>query len=165
VNGVVLTRPLDVISRQARPYPADLLEDCSTGLVLFAAAYLGHNDAIHFARKQLTTVCVDTDARKLMDMQALYPSYWRFVRADAWTFAEQAAERGDSWDAVSVDTYTGDATDRSLQTLGLWCAIANQVVTATITTDVTPGPAPTGWRVSGVHPRSDRASWLVLTRG
>jgi len=164
VKGVVLTHPLDAISRQARPYPADRLENCSTGLVLFAAAYLGHNDAIHFARKQLTTVCVDTDARKLADMQALYPSYWRFVRADAWTFAEQASERGDSWDAVSVDTYTGDATDRSLQTIGLWCAIANRVVTVTLPTNVSHGYIPDGWRFSGIHPRSDLASWLVLTR-
>jgi hypothetical protein len=43
--------PLDAISKEARPYPADMLTPARTGLLLFAAAYLGVNDAIHFARK------------------------------------------------------------------------------------------------------------------
>jgi hypothetical protein len=158
----VLAPPLDKISEVARPYPADLLPEGGTALALFAAAFLGHNDAIHFARKDLIATCVDIDVERLHEMETLYPSEWMFVDADAWNLADTARELELSWDVVSVDTFTGEATDRSLASLDLWCSLARQMVTATIVNgqeyDV-----PEGWRAH-LHPRSSEVSWLVLQR-
>ena len=156
---IVLAPPLDSISKRARPYPAYLLPEHGTALALFSAAYLGHNDVIHFARAEMHTTCVDIDAQRLDAMAEVYPYDWDFVVSDAWEYAEQAEE---TWDVVSVDTFTGDATDRSLQTLDLWCSLAEKLVTATIADGQT-YQAPDGWKAD-VFPRSDRASWLVLTR-
>lgn len=159
---VILEAPLDRVSMQARPYPADMLAGCNTGLLLFAAAFCGVNDAIHFARREMVCTCVDTDQDKLGRMAALYPPEWVFYSGDAWEFAQAAAEAGNGWDAVSADTFTGDATDRSLKTLDLWCSVAYKCVTATIAygQDYT---VPDGWRAS-LFPRSDLAAWLVLRR-
>lgn len=161
---MILAPPLDKVSVQARPYPADMLRSNRTGLCLFAAAYLGHNDAIHMARKEMVVTCVDTNRERLSEMAGLYPDDWQFVAADAWEFAEQAHRDGLMWDFVSVDTFTGDATDRSMETLDLWCSLARRAVTATIALVGGAGwEAPRGWRVS-LFPRSSRAAWLVLRR-
>lgn len=158
----VLAAPLDRISAQARPYPADMLPVGGTGLCLFAAAFLGVNDAIHMARKDMRVTCVDYDRFRLDKMAPLYPEDWRFVLEDAWIFASRASHFGQQWDVVSIDTFTGDATDRSLESLELWCSLARKAVTATTTRhqglDVV---APTGWR-SSLFPRSNMADWLVL---
>jgi hypothetical protein len=158
----VLEGPLEAVSRVARPYPAWLLDGCETGLVLFAAAFLGHNDAIHFARAGLETTCVDVDAENLVAMQNVYPDEWGFVCGDAWTLAEWWRKHDKKWDAVSVDTWRGDAERRSLDTLDLWCSIANKVVTVTHTTglDYT---VPEGWNAR-LFERAHNVNWLVLTR-
>ena len=159
---VVLDPPLDRVSLQARPYPADMLPPGGSGLLLFAAGFLGVNDAIHFARRRMVCMCVDTNQARLAAMRLLYPHNWAFTAADAWQFAEAAKADGAGWDVVSVDTFTGDATDRSLETLDLWCSLARHAVTATVMYghDYT---APDGWS-SYLFPRSDRAAWLVLQR-
>lgn len=159
----VLEGPLEAVSRVARPYPAWLLDGCETGLVLFAAAFLGHNDGIHFARAGLRTVCVDVSADRLSEMRHMYPDDWGFVPADAWSFAAATRELGARFDAVSVDTWTGDLERRSLNSLDLWCSLANNVVTVTHTTgsDYT---APDGWNTS-LFERAPNVNWLVLTRG
>lgn len=159
---MVLDAPLVRVSRQARAYPAEILDGCETGLLLFAAAFLGVNDAIHFARRQLSCICVDTDQRKLGEMADLYPDDWVFVESDAWEFAQAAADAGHRWDAVSVDTFTGEATDRSLETLELWCSLAARCVTVTIGHGQD-FKLPDGWRAQ-FFPRSHRAQWLVLRR-
>lgn len=160
----VLGPPLDAISRGATPFPAYLLPHGGTGLALCAAGFLGVNDAIHFARNDMTATCVDTDEARLDEMADLYPYDWDFVVKDAWEFAEQAAVEGRRWDVVSVDTYTGRATDRSLQTLDLWCSLADCVVTATLPRKMLNDVfAVDGFSVS-VFPRSPLAAWLVLTR-
>jgi hypothetical protein len=153
---------LDEISRVARPYPAHLLSGCETGLVLFSAAFLGHNDAIHFVRNDVLTTCVDTDGSRLAEMSRIYPEGWGFVMADAWEFAGEQAAAGSTWDAVSVDTFTGEAMERSLDSLDLWCGLARRVVTVTMPSRMEPF-APEGWRGT-FHPRSSDVSWLVLTR-
>ncbi len=155
----VLGPPLDKISAQARPYPAHLLNGCETGLCLFSAAFDGWNDAIHMARNDLETTCVDIDATRLLEMRDLYPESWTFLAADAWEFAERVRIR---WDAVSVDTFTGEATERSLQSLDLWCSLANKVVTVTLT-DGAGYETPTGW-LAWTFPRSGVVSWLVLEK-
>ena len=158
----VLDAPLDTISRAARPYPAWLLSGCDTGLCLFAAAFLGHNDAIHFARYELQTTCVDRDAERLEEMAHLYPPDWDFLADDSWEFAEAARERGERWDGVSVDTFLGDATDRSLTTIDLWCSLADRFVTMTVPANTIP-ETPGGWRPT-IFVRSTQASWLMLER-
>lgn len=158
----VLEGPLNSVSRVARPYPAYHLHSGMTGLVLFAAAYLGHNDAIHFARQEMRATCVDVDQPLLEEMVAFYPADWSFTVADAWEFAAAAADRGETWDVVSVDTFTGDATDRSLTTLELWCSLASEFVTATIRNGQ-PWEAPAGWD-GYLFERSSDVSWLVLER-
>jgi hypothetical protein len=156
----VLEGPLEAVSRVARPYPAWLLDGCETGLCLFSAAFLGHNDAIHFARAGIETVCVDHDWVRLDEMRGLYPEDWRFEWADAWAFANAASFA--TWDAVSVDTWRGDAERRSLDNLNLWCSLANKAVTVTHTTglDYT---VPDGWNAR-LFERAHNVNWLVLTR-
>lgn len=157
----VLGAPLDGLSREARPYPADMLNGCDTGLCLFAAAFLGVNDAIHFARHNIQTVCVDLNAERIGQMETIYPQDWEFLVDDAWAFAG-AITGAYTFDAVSVDSFLGDATDRSLTTLELWCSLASKCVTVTIPAGASPA-APAGWK-SYEFPRSTRASWLVLQR-
>lgn len=154
---------IEDVAMEARPYPDHLLADCETGLVLFAAAFEGHNDAIHFALAGIRGYCVDVDTPKLTRMASLYPRTWQWGFDDAWKFADAARELGESWDVVSCDTWTGDLMHRSLESLDLWCSIANRVVTVTITDDVDEIALPEGW-TSSLYPRSDHVSWLVLER-
>lgn len=151
---------LEHIAMRARPYPADLLVGCETGLVLFAAAFQGHNDAVHFAEAGLETTCVDVDAAKLAAMAQLYPRSWKWAVDDAWKYAEDALRNGEQFDAVSVDTFTGDAMRRSLGSLELWTSIARRLVTATITDGEMP-EAPPGWTAS-LFERASGVYWLVL---
>lgn len=154
---------LEHVAQEARPYPTHLLEGCESGLVLFAAAFLGHNDAIHFAEAGIATTCVDVDEARLGEMEDVYPDEWEFRSADAWRFAEAAWLVEERWDAVSCDTWTGDLMYRSLGSLETWCALARKLVTVTITDDVEKVDVPEGW-TSSLYPRSDHVSWLVLTR-
>lgn len=166
--GTVTYPSLERIAQDARTYPAHLLEGCETGLVLFSAAFLGHNDAIHFAQAGLETTCIDIDARRLQEMAALYPSDWTFLVEDAWTFAESACEACEQWDAVSADTFTGDAMAQSMASLDLWCSLARKFVTVTATGGAI-REAPEGWNWSLMRragPREDGESvyWMILER-
>lgn len=150
------------IQRNARTYPGYLLPRGGSALSLFAAAYHGWNDSIHFLRHNMTGHCVDLDAKKLKEMQAIYPDTWAFSQADAWEFAQQMAYLGAEWDVVSVDTFLGDATGRSLESVALWTLLARQLVTMTVPPKAEV-EAPPGWK-GFLFPRSPRASWLVLER-
>ena len=160
--GAVTYPTLTHVAMEARPYPTHLLEGCETGLVLFAAAFLGHNDAIHFAEAGMRGVCVDIDRERLDEMRELYPSEWMFLPFDAFKLAAELAQEEASWDVVSVDTFTGDIMRRSLDSLELWCLLANRLVTVTYT----PGEAyevPQGWK-GDLYERATNVYWLVLTR-
>jgi hypothetical protein len=155
---------LEHVAIEKRPYPAELLEGCETGLILFAAAFLGHNDAIHFAEAGVRDVTlVDVDGPRLAEMRDLYSNEWTFLERDAWDVAGQAREAGLTFDAVSVDTFTGAAMTRSLDDLEAWTSIANRFVTVTATRDVVFGGVfiPGDWNVR-LFPRSSEAYWLVL---
>jgi hypothetical protein len=156
---VVLDGRLGEISREARVYPAHLLKQGGTGLCLFAARFWGVNDAIHMARNEMSLSLVDTSPR-VFEMAELYGA--AVHHGDAWEFAENAREHGYQWDAVSADSYTGDAERRSLDSLELWCSLARDVVTATHTPH-TEYELPDGW-TGWIMERSDRANWLVLER-
>jgi hypothetical protein len=158
----VAYRTLEHVAMEARPYPTYLLETAETGLCLFSAAFMGHNDVVHFALEDVRTTCVDVDAEKLDAMAALYPDDWAFVCADAWEFAKDAAENGVRWDVVSVDTFRGNATERSLANLDVWCAIADKAVVATLEDGQT-HEVPEGWSAQ-LFRRNSEVFWLVLTR-
>ena len=133
--GAVTYATLEHVAEQARPYPAHLLDGCETGLCLFAAAFLGHNDAIHFAEAGLHTTCIDIDEDRLGEMRELYPSEWEFAVFDAWDYARRPA----------LGPYLGRRLGRhvywlahgyALVSLELWMAIANRLVTVTVTVPV-----------------------------
>lgn len=150
------------VAQEARPYPTYLLEGAHSGLCLFSAAFYGHNEAIHFALEGLHTTCVDIDGEKLEAMADLYPKEWLFICRDAWDFAEKHAADGDRWDIVSVDTFRGNATERSLKSLDLWCSLANKAVVATLELGQT-YETPEGW-TAHTFQRNSEVFWLVLTR-
>lgn len=155
---------LEHVAMEARPYPTHLLEDCDTGLVLFAAAFKGWNDAIHFAMAGMVGTCVDVDKGRLDAMRPLYPDNWSFYASDAWKYAEAAQREDLTWDAVSVDTFTGEAMDKSLRSLELWCSIASKVVTVTLTVGAA-YTTPAGWNDTQLFERATGVYWLVLERG
>lgn len=162
--GVVSYPTLTDVAMESRPYPTELLEGCKTGLVLFAAAFMGHNDAIHFAEAGIRTTCVDIADERMWEMRKLYPRNWSFVTSDAWYFAKAAQDMEAKYDAVSADTFTGDAMYRSLDSLELWTSLANKVVTATVTLKATDSyRTPAGWWGSLYH-RANDIYWLVLQR-
>jgi hypothetical protein len=153
---------LEHVAMDAKAFPRENLEGCETGLVLFCGAFLGVNDAIHFAQAGIHTVCVDTNADSLAAMRSLYPEDWEFIQADAWKYAEAARDLGLTWDAVSVDTWTGDASARSMDSLELWASLANRIVAVTAGADDL-WSVPDGWSAFCME-RSLKADWLVLER-
>lgn len=146
-------------------YPTHLLEGCETGLCLFAAAFLGQNDAAHFEEAGVFTTCVDTDEERLGQMAFYYRHNWAWMVGDAWSYAEQWRRGGAQFDAVSVDPFRGDAMDKALATLDLWMSLARKFVTVGIPDDYPSVAIKVGneWRAS-IMPRSSTASWLVLER-
>lgn len=151
---------LDGLRRCAGPYPSNLLKGCETALLLFGAGFLGMNDGIHMVDAGISAVVVDIDESKLLKMANLYPDDWTFVKADAWWMAERLDS---TFDVVSVDNFTGDSEAPVLASLGLWCRLANRLVTVTKTAKNLPHSIPYGWE-PGIVARSSRANWLVLTR-
>jgi hypothetical protein len=153
---------LGELSREARVYPAHLLREGGTGLCLFAARFYGVNDAIHMARNSMRITLVDI-ADRVHEMADIYEgSVGR--QGDAWDLAVSFRDEGMQWDAVSVDTFTGDPARRSLDSLDLWCQLARDVVTVTHV-DGMDYTVPDGWTDS-LFQRNARGgiNWLVLTR-
>ncbi len=153
---------LGEIAKYSRPYPEEQLEGLASGLCLFSAAFLGHNDVVHFASAGIQTTCVDVDAGRLGEMRRLYPRSWQFVIADAWTYAHAAARQELAFDAVSVDSFCGDAMLRVLEDLTVWTDLANELVTVTVA-DGYGYTVPDGWEASELR-RAPGVYWLVLTR-
>lgn len=155
-----MTDGLELIRSQAGPYPADLLDGCESGLLLFAGGFHGRNDGIWFADAGMWATCVDIRPGGLEAMEAVYPDDWEYVCEDVFQFAEQADFR---WDVVSVDPFTG-MFDRCATLTGLWCRLARKAVVLGCghQTQVT---APEGWRVSRMVRRSSfhgGVYWVVL---
>lgn len=153
---------LEHVAMDAKAFPRQNLAGCETGLVLFCGAFLGVNDAIHFAQAGIPTVCVDTNAESLAVMRELYPEEWEFVQSDAWKYAAAARDLGLTWDAVSVDTWTGDQSRRSMESLELWTAITERFLAVTVGARDT-WETPAGWH-SWTIERSPTADWLCLER-
>lgn len=153
---------LEHVARDAGAYPVELVEAADSALILFAAAFMGRNDAIHFATEGVRDVTlVDLDAGRLEMMRGLYRDEgWKWIAGDAWEVARELAEAGERFDVVSVDTFTGEAEEKSLGSLGLWTSLANEAVVATASSD-SAYRVPTGWSTRIVW-RSLHVYWLVL---
>jgi len=129
---------------------------------LFAAGFLGQNDAIHMWRDGMRVTCVDRDQDRLEEMRGLYPDDWLFLPGDAWASAADWRAQDARWDVVSVDNFTGEIEPRVLDSLPLWCSLARRLVTVTLGNG-SGYVVPDGWRGRTMR-RSPIASWLVLTR-
>lgn len=158
---------LDHVRGSASLFPVEKLEGCQTALLLFGAGFYGANDGIHLLDAGLRATVVDTDRERLYAMAAAYPATWTFSAMDAWEFAREAVIlqilADVRWDAVSVDSWTGDIEPRVIKDLPLWCALARKLVTVTVGYGGSEIVAPEGWAHS-YFPRSANARWLVLER-
>jgi hypothetical protein len=151
---------LDELRARAASYPVDVLGGRETALVLFGAAFLGVNDAIHFANAGIPDVTVvDTDAARLDTMRRLYPESWTFVAADAFAFVEEQREAGALYDVVGADPFTS-LMPRCRESVPAFCALARHAVV--LGTERELGlDAPDGWRSRRVQ-RSQQHDWIVL---
>lgn len=161
--GSVSYPTLEHVAMEARPYPVHLLEGHRTGLLLYAAAFMGHNDAVHYAMSGLECTAVDNDEGRLARMRPLYDASWSFVHADAVAFAEAASAADVFWDCVSVDPFTGDAMEVALGRLDLWCSVARHLVTVGCRRGDT-WRVPPGWR-SHLYERDGAGMfWITMER-
>jgi hypothetical protein len=147
--------------RAARsPFPADLLPECESALMLFCAAFYGRNDCIWVEEAGILEVtCVDLDGEKLETMARIYPPSWHFVRGDA--FAVETVLR----DLVSVDVFSNQS-DRALGMLEHWCGMARKFVTIAAWKEPDE-QTPTGWKRRDLMYRSSFLGgcyWYILER-
>jgi len=154
---------LDAVrERSADVYPRTYLAGCETALVVFAAAFMGAQDAIWIHDAGLTATCIDNDQDRLDRMQNLYPGSWSFLNVDAYEWLETAEG---AWDVVSVDSPTGHF-ERCADRIGIFCKLARRLVVLGIGVDTHVEP-PEGWEVVECIKRSDHAGgvfWAVLCR-
>jgi len=145
-------------------YPRHVLQGCETALVVFAAAFMGRQDAVWVAEAGLTATCVDHDARLLRRMERMYPAGWEFVCGDAYEFAE---ESGGQWDVVSVDCPTGQF-ERCAALLPTWCDLARRAVVLGTGPEGAGLVPPGGWVLTEWLRRSDFVEggvyWAVIAR-
>lgn len=154
---------LDAVrERSADVYPRTHLPGCESALVVFAAAFMGAQDAIWIHDAGLTATCIDNDIDRLDRMQSLYPAGWEFLCVDAYEWLETA---DGTWDVVSVDSPTGHF-ERCAERVQAFCKLARNLVILGIGTD-TQVEAPEGWEIVETIKRSDYAGgvyWAVLCK-
>jgi hypothetical protein len=156
--GAVTT--LAQVRASRSPFPADLLPECESALMLFCAAFYGRNDCVWVQEAELRIVTgVDQDREKLDAMRAIYPETWRFACADAFEFHTVPH------DLVSVDVFSNQS-DRALGMLEHWCGMARRFVTVAAwkEPDV---QIPVGWQRRDLMYRSSFLGgcyWYVLER-
>lgn len=154
---------LDAVrERSADVYPRGYLPGCETALVVFAAAFMGAQDAIWIHDAGLTATCLDHDANCLDRMKGLYPSNWDFLCVDAYDYLEAAEGQ---WDVVSVDS-PSDHFERCAERVESFCKLARKLVILGVGID-TQVDAPDGWEVVETIKRSDYVGgvfWAVLCR-
>lgn len=162
--AVVSYPTLEHVAMQQRPYPTHVLEGAETGLVLFAAAFLGHNDAIHFAEAGVCCHCVDSDGPRLAEMAQLYPDDWNWAIDDVWKFGRDAWDNDETWDVVSLDPFTGDTMELVLDDLQLWSELARKALVVGSTRLLPPSQHPDGFRPTAPMIRTAGVYWLVFER-
>lgn len=164
MGSVTLEQIRDVGSGES--YPTKVLEGCESALVLFAAAFLGKQDAFWIAEAGLQADCVDIDEARLAQMADLYPGDWFFTVMDVFEFAEAAKEAGQQWDVVSIDCPTG-LFSKCAEEVGLWCGLARHAVILGHGGASSRAPLPRGWRLTDWRKRSSFMGgvyWAVLEK-
>ena len=144
-------------------YPRELLAECGDALVLFAAGFLGRQDAFWIAEAGLAAICVDVRLNLLHEMAAVYPPDWQFVVGDVYELAVFDALA--SADLVSIDCPSGHF-EQCAGMVDRWCALARRYVVLG-TGEHTPLDVPAGWTEIERRYRSDFAGgtyWAVLKR-
>lgn len=147
------------------PFPVHALEGCETALVVFAAAFGGAQDAAHIRDAGMWALCVDSDSHAMDEMRMDYPYDWSFFRGDAFAWLDYNLKRGDVYDVVTLDPFTGDLMDRTIEALPDWCRLARKTVIVGV--DGRELNPPAGWRISSKVWRSDLKGgvfWAVLER-
>lgn len=151
---------LDELHARGGPYPTELLVGCESALVLFGAAFLGINDAIHVAAAGIADVTVvDVDAARLATMRSLYPAGWEFVESDAFDFAGRQSAAHARYDLVSADPWT-DLMPRCRDLLPTLVSLARRAVVLGVEPALSL-EAPAGWDGRRIE-RSALSDWLVL---
>lgn len=175
-GGTVASVPLDA---ETFTYPAELLKECESALLLFCSGRMGAADGFHVANAGLTDVtCVDWDEKTLEPFRQAYPAAWEIVQADVFEWVDWNGRpgplgwNGRQWDIVSADAPSQYA-DRLPEMLPRYCEIARKYVTATLAV-TGPGapvvpPAPSGWGYRGepvfrTEYEGRRFWWLTLER-
>lgn len=146
-----------------RAYPRGILAGCVDALVLFAAGFLGKQDAFWIADAGLDAVCVDARLKPLHEMAAVYPADWQFVAGDVYELAAFGALP--TADLVSIDCPSGHF-DRCADMVDVWCGLARRCVVLGTSADTELDP-PDGWTEIERRYRSDFAGgtyWAVLKR-
>lgn len=156
-----------VTDTSSGPYPVEHLVGCRTALILFAAGFLGINDACWIADAGLRATCVDLDGERLSEMQPMFPKDWTFVRGDAYRNAgfSPMLKVESQWDVVSCDPFTNQF-EKCADNVDEWCRFARHVVILGTGTH-TVVEAPDGWRVADKIRRTDYAGgvfWTTLVR-
>lgn len=144
-------------------FPAELLVGCEEGLVLFAAAFGGAQDARFLADAGLRATCVDIDKLRLDAMRPDYPPDWNFVYGDAFEFATLMKASRRRWDVVTVDCPTNLFPACSLA-VDLWCSLARELVVLGCAADTFIDPSEP-WRETDRRKRSNYAGgvfWSVI---
>lgn len=144
-------------------YPRHVFEGAETALILFAAGFHGRQDAYWAAEAGVRGTCVDHDAKRLGEMQLIYPDGWSFHVRDVFEFADHA--HGRHWDVVSLDPWSG-LFQECADCLPLWCSLAskNVVLGRGVATTVDP---PDGWTITETLKRSKFNGgiyWTVISR-
>ena len=155
----------DVRDRADGTFPVDVLDSCSTALLLFAAGFHGQQDGIFVADAGLTGTCVDIRPQRLHEMAEIYPASWEFVVDDAFDFVSETRRR---WDVVSVDCPSG-LFERCAAMIDVWCSLARHAVVLGTSLDVSRSLRewPDQWQMTSILRRSNFAGgtyWLVLER-
>lgn len=142
-------------------FPVDVLQG-STALVLFAAAFMGQQDARFVAEAGMTATCVDIDREALSTMVPVYPSDWDFIAMDVNDFTGGSARL---WDVVTADPWAG-SFQRWADELPVWCELANAAVIVGCA-PTTRFSVPSGWKWTRYQHRSnfhEGVGWAVFER-
>ena len=139
-------------------FPHSVLAGCETALCVFAAGFLGRQDAFWVADAGLRATVVDSDPMMVKQMRKMYPPSWDWRIIDAYRFATD-----EEWDVVTLDPWTNQF-QLCADHLPAWCRMARHAVVlgTGIDTDVV---APPGWEITDVRQRSDYDGgvfWTVL---
>lgn len=157
-----------VLDAESFAYPRHLLDECTSGLLLFCSGRMGAADGHWFRDAGLVDVtCVDWDEKTLEPFRAEYPEEWRYVQADVFEWANLVDHR---FDIVSADA-PSQYVARMISELPLWCRLANRYVTATVMGDLLDKPVslPDDWDLletieRASYPDGRVYHWLVLER-